>query len=73
MPAFGIHRLSTLHQPSHLQDQRKPFATLFARPNVGEVVVAEVDDIGGSIKEPQVFFNVNLYFYIYLTYNNFGY
>lgn len=32
---------------------------LLARPSIGEVVVAEVDDIGGSTKEPRVFFNVS--------------
>ena len=34
---------------------------LLARPEVGEVVLAEVDDVGGSFKDPMVFFNVSNY------------
>lgn len=57
-PRFAVHSQRECLQSSFSTRFRSSFHPLFARPRLGDTVVAEVDDIGGSMKEPKVFFNV---------------
>lgn len=48
--------------PSHLkQKQFERLFPLWLRPQIGETVVAEIEDITGGIKDPFVLFNVSVY------------
>lgn len=71
LPQFGIHRL-TAHQPFQIQNSQnnknnwifdrnvnlRYTSALFAKPRVGNLVIAEVDDIAGGMESPRVLFNV---------------
>lgn len=64
VPRQSIHgankprRLPTNVFLQYSSQQRNCITCLFSQPKVGDVVLAEVDDIGGSIKEPKAFFKV---------------
>jgi hypothetical protein len=46
--SFGLHLPTAAMRPMEIS----------AKPSIGQTVVAEVDDIGGSLKDPIVFFKV---------------
>ncbi len=56
--SIKLRRLPTNVFLQYSSQQRNSITCLFAEPKVGDVVLAEVEDIGGSIKEPKAFFKV---------------
>jgi hypothetical protein len=59
--------LKGCHRPAPSSCSSSSSFLLQAKPQVGQRVVAEVDDIGGSFENPKIFFKVSLFLSLSLS------